>query len=151
VFSKLSKMFPEVKLTTFGAFADRELQEDILKFSSDNISINGTIEGKEKFYEIANSDCLILPSWNEGQPIVLLEAMSVGTPVIATKSGLIPEILGNEYPFVSIPGDRISLESKIIQFMHYKDLIQLSRELFERYLKTYSQKKHIEMLKNIFE
>ncbi len=151
VFSRLIKMFPGTKLTTYGAFSDTELQEDILKFSSDNICINGMIKGREKFNEIANSDCLILPSWNEGQPTVLLEAMSVGTPVIATQTGLIPDILGEDYPFISIPGDRFSLKSKIIEFMQHEDISHFSNVLYERYIESYSQDKHIEMLKNIFE
>jgi glycosyltransferase involved in cell wall biosynthesis len=150
VFSRISKTNPEIYLSTYGDFSDSELKESILKYSSKNIWINGLISGSDKFREIANSDCLILPSWNEGQPTVLLEAMSVGTPVIATQTGLIPEMLGFDYPFISVPGDRISLESKIIEFIQYKDMSTVSNMLYERYNESYSQKKHIEMLNNIF-
>lgn len=151
VFLKLRKTHPEISLATYGDFSDPEFKEDILRYNSENICINGPITGPDKFREIGDSDCLILPSWNEGQPMVLLESMSLGTPVIATQTGLIPEILGVDYPFISIPGDRISLESKIIDFIQYKDISTVSNVLYDRYIESYSQDKHIEMLYNIFE
>ena len=39
---------------------------------------------------------VILPSYNEGLPISVLEAMSYSLPIISTKVGGIPEILKNE-------------------------------------------------------
>jgi glycosyltransferase involved in cell wall biosynthesis len=151
VFSKLSKIYPEIYLKTFGEFSDPELKDEILGYNSHNICINGIISGINKYRELEESDCLILPSLNEGQPMILLEAMSVGTPVIASQTGLIPEILGVDYPFISIPGDRLSLESKILHFMHHKGISVLSTLLYTRYSELFSQKKHVEMLSNIFE
>jgi glycosyltransferase involved in cell wall biosynthesis len=59
-----------------------------------NVSFKGVIQNKEMPYFYHRSDILVLPSiWNENQPVCLMEAMSCGLPVIASKIGGIPEIV----------------------------------------------------------
>jgi teichuronic acid biosynthesis glycosyltransferase TuaC len=43
---------------------------------------------------MAAADAVVLPSYSEGLPTVLVEAGAVGTPVVATEVGGIPELLG---------------------------------------------------------
>ncbi|RME75390.1 MAG: DUF3492 domain-containing protein [Planctomycetota bacterium] len=38
-------------------------------------------------------DCLVLTSLSEGQPLVVLEAMAAGVPVVATRVGACPELI----------------------------------------------------------
>lgn len=42
---------------------------------------------------LAASDLLALPSWNEGMPNVVVEALACGRPVVATTVGGIPEVV----------------------------------------------------------
>ena len=42
---------------------------------------------------IHDADALILPSYREGVPNVVMESLSTGTPVIVTKVGGIPEVV----------------------------------------------------------
>jgi glycosyltransferase involved in cell wall biosynthesis len=150
VFSKLLTKYPDITLQTYGAFPTPEIKESILRYRHQNISVGEVITGKEKFAVIERADCLILPSFNEGEPLVLLEAMSVGTPVISTNVGLIKEMLGMDYPFISIPGDQASLEQKIIQFINCRENLQISKKLKERYSLVYSNNAHSLNLNSIF-
>lgn len=150
VFSKLVLNINNITLTTYGEFSDAKLKEKILSFQSEKIFINGPITGIEKFSLIAKSDCLILPSWNEGQPVVILEAMSVGTPVIASDTGLISEILGDDYPYFTQPGNRKSLEDAIDRYIRSNDLEGISKKLKEIYDKSFSHNKHKTDLSEIF-
>ena len=51
---------------------------------------------------IASVDVVVLSSVNEGTPLSLLEAMSLGKLVISTEVGGVPDILG---PMVSVDGE----------------------------------------------
>lgn len=80
----------------------------------DTIKINGWISGDEKKEVFKNSNILILPSYNEGLPISILEAMAYGMPVISTPVGGIPEAVENGFNgFLIQPGDYKALAEKI--------------------------------------
>ena len=57
--------------------------------------IVGWIDGKQKDKIFNKSDFLVLPSYNEGLPMSILEAMSRKVLVISTNAGGIPEIINN--------------------------------------------------------
>lgn len=54
---------------------------------------------------LAASSVLVLPSYSESHPLVILEAMAAGVPVIATNVGGIPEIISHEKNGLLIPLD----------------------------------------------
>jgi glycosyltransferase involved in cell wall biosynthesis len=58
-----------------------------------NVFFIGQVDNVEKFY--AAFDVLMLPSLVEGLPLVLLEAMATGTPVITSDVGAISEIVND--------------------------------------------------------
>ena len=54
---------------------------------------------------MARSELLLLPTRYEGMPNVVLEAMSVGLPVIATRAEGVAELLGEQADVQSVPKD----------------------------------------------
>jgi glycosyltransferase involved in cell wall biosynthesis len=48
-------------------------------------------------------DLLVIPSRSEGFPNVLLEALSEGCPVVATRVGAIPDIVGDSRAAILVP------------------------------------------------
>ncbi|TWU01175.1 Glycogen synthase [Stieleria varia] len=68
--------------------------------------------------EIAESDALVLPSHFEGMPNVVLEAMAIGTPVIATRAGGTVELQRDEPTvFWAEPRDVHSLCQALQRFL----------------------------------
>ncbi|SNS90920.1 hypothetical protein SAMN04488107_4269 [Geodermatophilus saharensis] len=51
---------------------------------SDHVTFRGVVDVRA---EIGSYDLLVLPSYNEGQPIVVLEAMTAGIPTVGTEVG----------------------------------------------------------------
>ncbi len=62
---------------------------------------------------ISASDVLTLPSWSEGYPNVVVEAVACGRPVVATDVGGTNEILNNDNGILIAPRDPAALESAL--------------------------------------
>jgi glycosyltransferase involved in cell wall biosynthesis len=60
-------------------------------------------------------DVLAMSSWTEGTPMVLLEAMASGVPVVATGVGGIPDVVGPEEAILVPPGDPAALAEAMAQ------------------------------------
>lgn len=68
--------------------------------------VAGWVEGEERLRLLHTSRMLILPSYSEGVPNVLLEAMAAGVPVIVTPVGGVPSIVQDGMTGIYVqPGD----------------------------------------------
>jgi len=74
----------------------------------------GPVRGEEKIKLLEATDIFVLPSYDEGQPLSLIEAMAAGCAIIATSVGAIPETIsdGNEGLLIP-PGNPQLLAAKI--------------------------------------
>jgi glycosyltransferase involved in cell wall biosynthesis len=81
---------------------------------SANTRILGYVAGVEKIRIFLDSDIFVLPSYTEGLPITLLEAMAAGLPIIASRVGAIPDVIcDGQNGFLIEAGDYKSLAEKI--------------------------------------
>ncbi|HAT4180133.1 TPA: glycosyltransferase family 4 protein [Clostridium perfringens] len=98
-------------------------ENDLRSFCEKNGLINkvdflGWINNDEKEVLLKKSDILVLPSYNEGLPIAILEAMSYGLPIISTNVGSIDEaVINNVNGFLFEPGNIELLKNYFLDFI----------------------------------
>lgn len=68
-----------------------------------SVTVHDWLRGDEVAALLADADVLALPSENEGQPMVVLEAMSRGVAVLATEVGGIPELVASGTEGLLVP------------------------------------------------
>lgn len=72
---------------------------------SDMVEFRGWVSGEKKAELLSGCDWFILPSYTEGLPLTMLEAMSYGKPVLLTPVGAIPEVADDRVGRLFTPGD----------------------------------------------
>ena len=90
---------------------------------SEFVSFMGWKDHSEMVSIYAASDIVALPSLSEGLPMVLLEAMASGKPVVATRVGGIPELIdqgGNGY--LVAPGSESEIADRVMELLARPEL-----------------------------
>jgi glycosyltransferase involved in cell wall biosynthesis len=85
------RLAEQYKNITF-SFLGRDLG-DLPKQNLDNVKYLGEVQPSEVVEEMKKHDLLLLPSQHEGLPLVILESMSIGLPIISSNVGDIPRVL----------------------------------------------------------
>lgn len=102
----------------------KEIGELIANRNVSNVQLLGHVSGVEKTRLIKNAICMVVPSeWYENFPMSVVEAMSLGTPVIASRIGGLPDMVEHGVTgYLFKPGDVNEL-AKFINILFEKDNI----------------------------
>lgn len=115
----------KIELRIGGNKMERELRKAIKDGGLEKfVRFEGWVSGAKKIELLNWADVFILPSFNEGLPISILEAMSYKMPVISTNVGGIPEIVENSVNGVLVkPGDDEAIYKAIKRYVDDKSLV----------------------------
>jgi glycosyltransferase involved in cell wall biosynthesis len=117
-----------------------------------NFRLTGFISDEELPFYYNAADFFVLPSKSgEGLPLVALEAMACGVPVIATDVGGISEVVKEDCGKLVPPNNPDSLAEAILEFSHNRDLSALRKDLRAMTEQKYSWDKNVEKLVEIYE
>lgn len=92
LFRLIHRNCPDASLTIAGDGSELEnVKKYVLENSVDAVKFVGFVEGNEKTQILGDNDFFLLPSYNEGLPGALIEAMAAGLPVLTRPVGAIPD------------------------------------------------------------
>jgi glycosyltransferase involved in cell wall biosynthesis len=162
----VSRKYPGVKLLIAGRWADdpvfkvneekiRQEIEEIIKTEKieDNVEFLGPVYGEDKLNLLKEANIFIYPSIYDAFPLVILEAMAAGNPVIAVNHvGAIPDVVIQKETGILVERqdpDEIA-EAIIYLIENPEEQIKMGRAAFEHYKTRYTQEHHIDQMIKLF-
>ena len=117
-----------------------------------NIKILGWVNGEEKEKLLKESSFYILPSYNEGMPMSVIEGMAYKNVTVSTNVGGIPKVITNMQNGILInPGDTESLYRYLDELLQDKELrIKLSENARKTTEEKFNIKNNIKKLIEVY-
>ena len=145
---------PDIKFLFIG---DGSLQHTMEQYILDNnlndsIKLPGWVSHDLLADYLNKMKLLVIPSDTEGLPNVMLEAMSCGTPVLATPVGGIPTIIKEgETGFILENNSPHCISSNIIRILDDKKTVNVIENAHQLVQNEFQLKKRVENFKKIFD
>jgi glycosyltransferase involved in cell wall biosynthesis len=108
-FASLRSLRPEVRLVLVGDGSLRGICEQAAALGDGSILLAGSRPLEQVALWMAACDALVLPSWAEGTPNVLLEAAACGRRAVASQVGGVPDVLADSTLGEMVPPRRPDL------------------------------------------
>lgn len=121
-FSKIHSIFPNSILQLIGDGSGRTAMEEYAKSLGirDDVQFLGLQSDVYPF--LSQADIFLLPSFYEGIPITVIEAMGSGIPIVATAVGGIPDMLEDNMNALLTDTDTESIVAACIKILNSKAL-----------------------------
>lgn len=153
VIKRVAEVVPDIKMVVAGAGEIEQVKSKaIAEGVAEHFAFPGWVRGEQKEKLLKESDVFFLPSYTEGMPMSVLDAMGYGLPIVASNVGGIPRIVHEgENGFMREPGDTAGFAEAIIQIMTSDAMrINMGKQSMEIVKERYSLEKHIELLENVY-
>ena len=130
-----------------------QLQQKISSLDmNDYVRLHAPAYGTEKLMFLLDGDIFVHPSYYEGMPISVLEAMACGLPVIASKVGGIPDLIQDGVNGILVePGNSEQLAAALCRLGRDHKLGHLmGREGYQIVCERYDIEQHVTRLVDIY-
>lgn len=130
-----------------------EVENNIKKYKlREYIELIGWVNDITKKKLLGSCQCLILPSYNEGLPMAILEAMSYGMPIIATDVGDVSSVVNKENGILIVPRDKEQIKRAIIKIneKNEKEWSKMCESSRNTIIKKFSINHYFEEIKKIY-
>ena len=132
-----------VKLVVLGMDADKKYLNQIKKYVAENslepnIEFRGKVGSDEFKQYLHNAKLLVVPEqWENMSPVIIIEAMFAGIPIVAGRIGGLPEfVIDGENGYLAEYNNPKDFAEKIIRLLSSQQLrskfSQKNKELFQR-------------------
>jgi glycosyltransferase involved in cell wall biosynthesis len=116
----------------------------------DRVRFAGWISHDELPTYLNELKLLVLPSYTEGLPNTILEAIACGTPVLATPVGAIPDVIKDgETGFIMEDNSPECIAENILRALNHPELERITRNARAFVEREFSYEKAVEMYKNV--
>lgn len=153
IVERVAKRVPDAHFIIAGN-GEVEAVSEILagKGLSSNVTFTGWIGPDQKKSFLLRSRVYLLPSYNEGLPMSILEAMGFGLPIVSTYVGGIPElVMPGENGFLYQPGDIEGMSNGIIELLQNQQRsLEVSGNNRRKIEKDYSLEVYAQKLDRIY-
>ncbi|RDX01367.1 glycosyltransferase family 4 protein [Listeria kieliensis] len=135
---QVATTMPDVKFILYGDGEVNKIQQKIKDLELSNISVGGWLDDKMKSEVMKHAAVHLLPSYQEGLPMAILETMSYGIPNISTDVGGIPQIIQDgENGYTVRPGENQKMARILELFLRSPEL---QRQLSDKAYQTLNDK-----------
>lgn len=148
----VGKAHPDWSLWVIGPAKDEYLSELKALSTAENVIFFGEKAHGDAMELINKAEIFVLPSYTEGFPYVILEAMALKKAIAATSVGAIPEMLSENSGIVFEPRSEEALCKALEELIENpQKREELSQNALKRLNENYSIEKVTAMLENTWE
>ena len=121
----LCEKYPDIRLVIAGNGSYMETARQFITTlgMNDRVSFLGYVKGEEKIKAFLESDIYVFPSYHEGMPTSVLEAMAFGLPVVTRPVGGLKDFfVDGQHGFMNVSKEPVVIASLIEKIICDKDL-----------------------------
>ncbi len=126
-----------------------EIEEKIHASGLKNITLYGRVERPYQYY--TDKDVFLSTSRLETLPMGIIEAMSMGLAIMATKVGAIDELVSEENGILTEPDEKAIRDGVIYIIQNREQLAQMGMKSYQRYIDSFEISGWVDSFSSVFQ